>query len=181
MIDFTLGDLDPDDPRPLLLMDVDGVLNAINGSQNRKTYVIETIIGSDGGRYTVRLNRKLPGFLDELTNHFLPVWATMWDDDANVHLSPLLGLPSLPVLPCADNGWKCNGTFRDGLHHKVDVIEASVDERPFAWVDDEIGEADFKWATERLTPSFLVPVDPRMGLQRHHVDRLIAWAEEIGE
>lgn len=179
----SIGPLDmSDDGRPLLLLDVDGVLNAINRSQNHKTYHIEVIQTSDGLRYIVRLNRKLSGWLDELTDHFLPVWATMWDDDANEHLAPLLGLPSLPVLSCAENGWTCL-TKDPGrtLHHKIDVIEVSVGDRPFAWLDDEISEADLEWATERLTPSFLIKVRPDQGLQQHHVDKLIRWAQEIKE
>lgn len=168
-----------DDERPLLLIDVDGVLNAVNTSRNHKLYMIEHVLDSGGNRYLVRLRHELPKWLDELSQHFVLVWATMWDDDANEYIGSLLDLPYLPVIPCEENGWKY---FNDGggdQHHKIQMIEHYVGDRPFAWIDDEIGEPDLKWATERLTPSYLVKIDPRMGLLRHHVDKLIAWAKEI--
>jgi hypothetical protein len=47
--------------------------------------------------------------------------------------------------------------------------------RPIAWVDDVITREAVTWAESRSAPTLLVQTDPRLGLQRHHVDRLLTW------
>ncbi len=167
----------PDDGRSLLLLDVDGVINIFNGSQNTKRYVRHQV-----GPYPIKIRRELSGWLDVLVDHFIPVWCTMWDDAANLDLSPLLDWPSLPYIPCADTRdtvieW--NGVL---LHSKVGPITEHVGDRPFVWIDDEITKNDMAWASVRdseLAPTLLIQTDDRVGLQSFHVDRLIKWADLI--
>lgn len=167
----------PDDGRPLLLIDVDGVLNIFNGSQNRKLYVEHQV-----GPYRIKFRIGMSDWLVELVDHFIPVWCTMWDDSANLDLCPLLDWPSLPYIPCADtrdNAVEWGGNL---LHSKVDPITRHVGDRPFVWIDDEVGKHDFAWATARdrhVAPTQLIKTDDRVGLERHHVNRLIKWAELI--
>jgi hypothetical protein len=140
--------------KPLLCLDVDGVLNVINRSQNRKTY---DIFRSDSG-FWIRFRRELPGWLDRLVDHFDLVWCTMWDHNANTELADRLDLPWLPY------------------------IDKYVQDMPFAWVDDSFVKGDFTWADWRdnnLAPTKLFQIDPRMGLLEHHVNKLVAWAELI--
>jgi hypothetical protein len=153
------------------------VINIWNGSQNAKRYVWHQV-----GPYRIQIRRDLSGWLDELVEHFIPVWCTMWDDEANTELCPLLGWPSLPYIPCRDDQvsvveW--NGVY---LHTKVGSITDHVGDRPFVWIDDEIGKDDFRWASARddqLAPTLLIKTDDRVGLERHQVNRLIKWAALI--
>lgn len=79
------------------------------------------------------------------------VWATTWMSDANDLLAPLLGLPELPVV-----------TWAAG--------------RPFAWVDDELTDADRAWvAANHPAPALLHRVDPRHGLTDADYLELDAW------
>jgi hypothetical protein len=164
--------------KPLLCLDVDGVLNVINRSQNRKTY---DIFRSDSG-FWIRFRRELPGWLDRLVDHFDLVWCTMWDHNANTELADRLDLPWLPYIPC----WDGQDTVAewDGMlvHTKVPCIDKYVQDMPFAWVDDSFVKGDFTWADWRdnnLAPTKLFQIDPRMGLLEHHVNKLVAWAELI--
>jgi len=164
----------PEDPRPWLLLDVDGVLNAINNSQNLKTYDIHHV-----QHFRIRIPKRVPDWLFELTGYFVPTWATMWNDLANDHLVDFLGMPELPVIHCE---YSLAGRL-DGLHDKITCIENQVPgDQPFAWLDDEIKKVDLDWAylrTTRGVPTKLIQVHPGMGLQQHHVNKLITWAKEL--
>src|SRR4051812_11541020 len=90
----------PDDGRPLLLIDVDGVLNAINQSQNAKVYNIFRAGATQSSKgFTIRFQHALNGWLTELAEHYHLVWCTTWDDLANAELAGHLGLSALPVIP----------------------------------------------------------------------------------
>jgi len=176
---MTVGDLPPGDPRPLLLLDVDGVLNPINRSQNAKLYAAHRIETSTG-IFKVRLRHELADWLFELTEYYVPVWCTMWNEQANTFLAPLLELPDLPVIECC---YSRKGFGRaDGCHDKVTFIEEQAGSRPLAWLDDEMTRKDLDWAylrNQRVAPTKFMPVSSPAGLQRFHVDRLMAWGEEV--
>lgn len=181
---LVLTDLPADDGRPLLLIDVDGVLNVISRSQNHKTYDFHLVETGDGFRFRIQFRKELRGWLDRLIDHYVPVWCTMWDDEANTCLAPLLDLPSFPYIPCGDNGREALLTYKPGpqLHHKMPMISERVGTRAFAWLDDEIGDQDLLWAEMRddqVAPTKFMKIDSRMGLLEHHVNKLVRWAELI--
>jgi hypothetical protein len=66
-----------------------------------------------------------------------------------------------------------------GVAEKLWAIADHVGDRPAAWVDDLIDDRAYEWAARRSAPTLLLPIDPEMGLQREHVDRLLAWRAEI--
>ena len=174
----------PDDGRPLLGIDVDGVLNAATNHFKPRVYDLHTVhIGR--ASFTVLFNKRLAGWLEKLTDHFIPVWCTMWDDEANLYLSPLLGLPSLPFIPCGHLHIQDDLTWRgQEVHHKVKCIEPLIGKRAFAWIDDEIDmwPGTRAWADHRadeVAPTRLVRTNEREGLLGHHVSQLIDWAEGI--
>lgn len=83
--------------KPLLLLDVDGVLNPMGRpAPDFRRY--RCTIGDDV--YTVHLNPRHGRRLLELalvTGSEL-VWATTWEHHANDWIAPRIGLPSLPVI-----------------------------------------------------------------------------------
>jgi hypothetical protein len=152
---------------PLLLMDVDGVLNPYpdcpEGYEEFEFFPEDEV--------PVRLAAVHGGWLRELASLFTMVWATAWGQDANRLLSPHFGLPELPVIVLP------TGRF-EGVPEKLPAIDVFAGDRAMAWVDDIITEQALDWASQRAGRTLLVEVDPAVGLTREIVDRLVAWALE---
>ena len=115
-------------------------------------------------------------WLRELAEVYRLCWATTWQESANEHLAPLLGLPELPVVG-VNRYVRQPGDPRVRLFElfsgfKWAPILRYAAGRPFAWIDDVIPPRlvrNSRLRRDRL----LVPVDPHEGLRRRHVDRLL--------
>ncbi|MBL1077277.1 hypothetical protein JK358_23020 [Nocardia sp. 2] len=145
----------PSTLRPLLFLDVDGPLLPFGGP-NAKT--VDPHLGP--------LLRALPCEL---------VWATTWMDEANLHLTPILGLPTLPVMQWPDtpddgiDAWF-------GLHWKTRALVDRAAGGAFVWVDDEIRDSDREWvAANHGGRALLHRVDPRIGLRVADFEVIRAW------
>jgi hypothetical protein len=98
------------------------------------------------------------------------VWATTWMDEANEVLSPRLGLPSLPVVEFSDEDPPT------GVHWKTPALVRWAAGRPFAWLDDEIFDADRRWiADHHPAPALAHRVDPRSGLTAADFNAIRHW------
>ena len=153
--------------RPLLLLDVDGVLNPY--PECPEGYSEYEFFPDDDE--PVRLAQVHGDWLRELDSYFTMVWATGWGADANRLLCPFYGLPELPMIPLPQ------GKYEPSV--KVKRIEDYVGKRATAWVDDVVTEEFRRWVVDRPYPTLLVEVDHEVGLTRDAVDQLIAWAEAI--
>jgi hypothetical protein len=175
-------DQTPDD-KPLLLLDVDGVINVFNHNHNSRLYLRHTA-HTNQGSFRLKIRTDLKDHLAKLAEHYHLVWCTMWDEEANEHIGPLVGLPSLPYLPVS--GHQKGVVYAENnrqLHRKVPSIVARVDDRRFAWVDDELSLADHAWADRRslAVPTHVEKTDERQGLIDHQVKRLVVWAQSLKE
>ena len=113
------------DQKPLLLVDVDGVLNPYAADCCPDGYQEYNFFP---GEEPVRLCPIHGRWLRELANRFDLVWATGWGDAAHRHISPVLGLPQFPAI-----------VFPSGRFHpaqKVPAIDAYAGDRALAWIDD---------------------------------------------
>jgi hypothetical protein len=153
--------------RPLLLLDVDGVLNPFGG----ECPVDFTEHDLFPGEEPIRVNPVHGSWIAELAREFDVTWATGWNDDANGFLAPLLGIPIFPVLamPAAP--------FQPGA--KVPVIAGFVQRRPVAWIDDAHTVEARDWSSARAEPTLLIPVSPAIGLTRRAVELALAWARNL--
>jgi len=166
----------PSDPspvrRPLLLVDVDGVISLFgfdwsDPPAGRPTFV-------DGLPHWI--SDTAGPLLRRLGSVFEPVWCTGWEDRAPEHLPRLLGLqggayPHIVFGP---------GPAAEGRHWKLEAIEAYAEpERPVAWIDDAFDDTCDAWAGSRAGPTLLVRTDPAVGLTESHVDLLTAWAAAL--
>ncbi|MEU9133928.1 HAD domain-containing protein [Kitasatospora sp. NPDC048540] len=158
-------------PDPLLFLDVDGVLNPAHPDPDDH-FDRHQLLG-----YTVLLSQRHGEWLRELAGHYRLVWATTWEEQANLHIAPRLGLPELPVVrftgyvPQPDDPEVPLLDLFSG--RKWAPIVRYADGRPFAWIDDIIPGSLRRRALPRRDRT-LLRVDPGQGLQRRHVDRLLA-------
>ncbi|MEV6103385.1 HAD domain-containing protein [Streptomyces sp. NPDC051940] len=167
--------------RPLLLLDVDGPLNPYAAQPERRpagytTHRFTAPLGHGGARplrvwLSPAHGPRLLGLPYEL------VWATTWMHGANTHIAPVLGLPELPVIEWPE----LFAVEPDGVHWKAPHILRWAAGRAFAWVDDEITDADERFfAAHHPGPALLHHVDPRRGLRDEDFAALAAWADENG-
>ncbi|WP_457029967.1 HAD domain-containing protein [Kitasatospora sp. P5_F3] len=157
-------------PKPLLFLDVDGVLNPVCPHPDAG-FDSHTLLG-----YAVLLSARHAAWLRELAEAYELCWATTWEEHANIHIAPALGLPRLPVV-------RFSGYVPQPDDPKIPVLDLIAahkwapllryaDGRPFAWVDDVIPGSLLRRSLLRRD-RLLLPVDPGQGLQRQHVDRLL--------
>ena len=153
---------------PVLLIDVDGVLNPYPDCPDGFT---EHAFFPDDDE-PVRLAAAHGDWLRELAPQFAIAWASSWEADANVYLCPYFGLPELPFVVFPPSPFPPSA--------KVPAVDAFVGQRAVAWVDDIVTAEARVWARERDAPTLLVEVDPAVGLTRDAVDDLLAWRRRLG-
>lgn len=161
-----------DDLKPLLMLDIDGVISLFGFS----------LADPPPGRFHSiegvphYLSAAVAPQLTRLTGCFELVWASGWEERANDHLPHLLGLPGpLPFLSFDRVSAPSPGSSMRA-HWKLEAVDAYATGRPLAWVDDAFDESCESWAFAREQPTMLVATKPAVGLIGDDVDRLIAWA-----
>ncbi|WP_329002674.1 HAD domain-containing protein [Kribbella sp. NBC_00709] len=153
--------------RPLLLLDFDGPLNPHRADGIPDGYERHEI--TEGTKtWRLLLNQQHGVELRALADTFDLVWASSWEHGANRLLAPLLGLPDLPTILWPDRRPVRRGSW------KAPYVADWVGDRPFAWVDDEVGAAE---RTRFPHDHQLIhPVDARTGLTAADFAVLREWA-----
>jgi hypothetical protein len=157
---------------PLVLLDVDGVLNPLRRSPGYQRYRATP----NGITYRLLLNPRhgplLTG-LAEATGTEL-VWASYWTDAANEWIGPRVGLPRLRAIPIPPRdprftygGWKARH------------VAEWIGERPFVWLEDEPDVPDALADGPPLGPHLIVSIDPEEGLTGKHVEEARDWLEQL--
>lgn len=163
----------PADPaKPLLLIDVDGVISLWGFAPERRppgTFAsVEGVVhflSVEAGRHLL-----------DLVSDFFPVWCTGWEERANENLPGALGLGPWPYL-AFDRHVEAGATTPG--HWKLGAIDAYADGRPLAWIDDAFNDACHAWAAERGAPTLLVETLPQEGLVAAQAEALRAWARSL--
>lgn len=155
--------------RPLLFLDVDGPLLPFgDGPQCEPS-------GTAEDAHLTRLDPRVGPCLAALPCEL--VWATPWEEEANIDLAPRLGLPPLPVVhwPEPSDAQEREDQWF-GLNWKTRTLAAWADGRPFIWVDDEITDADRDWvSTHPPAPALLHHVESSCGLTDEDFAVLDQW------
>jgi len=157
--------------RPLLLIDVDGVVSLFGFTHLPPAGLMPTAV--DGVPHL--LSPHAGSLLLRLSTRFECVWCTGWEERAEEHLPRLLGLPG---------GWP-HLTFGPSepappRHWKLAAIEShSGPHRPLAWIDDAFDPTCDAWVARRPGPTLLVRTEPASGLRSEHVRRLEEWAQRL--
>ena len=157
--------------RPLLLVDVDGVVSLFGFPGPPPAGLIPAAV--DGIPHF--LSAHSGPLLTRLSATFECAWCTGWEERAEEHLPRLLGLPG---------GWP-HLTFlkldkAPVRHWKLDAVESwAGPDRPVAWIDDAFDPSCEAWAARRTGPTLLIRTEPASGLQEAHVTRLESWARAL--
>jgi HAD domain in Swiss Army Knife RNA repair proteins len=161
----------PDSGKPLLLVDVDGVISLFGFDPDALPEGEWLHVDGILHLCSARAAEHLPGLGDQ----FELVWCTGWEEKANDYLPQWLGLPAdLPFLQFERNPGKARA------HWKLQAIDDFAGhQRPLAWIDDALDEACREWAAARTGPTLLVQTDPSTGLDEPHAAELRAWAAAL--
>lgn len=178
----TADDLAVYQARPVVAIDVDGVLNPDHPPAARRLGYQPHHYDGPGpdGQHThgeVWLHPDHGAWLRELTRHADLVWCTSWGTPAATWVAPRLGLPTdLPVINAEQGG------VRFGRQLKLATLYRTIGERPVAILDDQFGCRDPIEAAERTacgTATLLVPINSTTGLQREHIDQILRWLDQM--
>jgi hypothetical protein len=187
---------------PLLLLDVDGVLNALGRPLPGDWPDFQVGTATAAGRdyviaWSPEVVARLVGW--HASGRAEVQWLTTWGHDANRSLRHLLGMPELVVAGTFDHsdagpsGEPDPGTgalaavtpaARDeltGRWWKFDVVRRIVREQPdrrLVWIDDDLaGEDDLRrWARQNADCLPLAP-PPRSGLRPDDLLLVEAWLD----
>ncbi len=191
----------PAEDRPLLLVDIDGVVSLFGFAPHA---------APEGAWHWID---GIPHFLSAtaaphllvLADVYELVWCSGWEERANEYLPTLLGLPrALPFLRFgndlgqagAGDGPGDAGYAEDGQgnashgpdggaarktrgHWKLAAIDAHVGARAVAWIDDCLDARCHAWAVGREAPTLLVQTDAAVGIAAEHEHALLRWAASI--
>lgn len=170
---------------PLILVDIDGVLNAF-ASRGRREHERTTV----AGRYRVVLDTRHPGWFDVLADHAELWWATMWQAQAGPVFGVVAGLGhDWPYLDF-DGAYEPGGSpFIQRTGEGVGgykwprILEMGATNRPLVWIDDDMDDAHLEWAAARDAsgvPTLFVRPDPAEGFTFEHFLRVLAFSRSHG-
>lgn len=153
--------------KPLWLVDVDGVLNAVcmtcGPGQRRER------LNGYGITWTPAVTDRILGLHTEGLVELR--WLTTWAELANEHIGPAFGWPSLEVVAgpydmstSAAEWWK--------LGH----VQALAGDRRIVWTDDDI-HYDPETCDWLKTQPNILPISPNttVGLTNDHIDKIEGW------
>jgi len=189
----------PDADRPIIAVDVDGVLNRFDDYQpvtdgNRSWWRrapradgwTDVLAGADsraGGGIWVRVNPQHgPALvaLAEATGAEL-VWCTMWEEDAKYDIAPIVGLPDMPYVPVspARRAFLMGSSRRPTIgEQKALALALYARGRPVIWFDDELDAAD-ALADFYDGDQLVVTVNPAKGLTRENFAAAHLWLDAL--
>jgi hypothetical protein len=175
--------------RPLWLLDVDGVLNAVGPPlDDDDDWSTGTAIANER-RWPIRWSRSVVAEIRRLheTGIVELAWLTTWGEEANDSLRELLDLPELAVagtrprpgeLPAeplpsaagthADATGAAAADHETGRWWKLDVVRAQIASEPkrrLVWTDDDlVWEPEVVRGLRAFADCLLIAPDPAVGL-----------------
>ena len=166
--------------KPLLLVDVDGVLNAVVApplSVRRDSVPSSGLFEAEftARNFPIRVPIGTRERIGTLQTMFGCVWATTWEHNAAEHLSPVLGFGvDWPVIRFHDD-------FPDAGTWKLPAVQrfANAPEyqsRPLAWIDDDLQPDALEWAAHRTrsgVPTLMVRPNAYEGFTSRQFQRLL--------
>lgn len=164
-----------DSTKPIWLLDIDGVLNALTDRDTLEhphwtDLVKKPVRTSFDVEYDLVMSTTVVNFVKDQAAAGTDIqWATTWQSDANMFVAPAFGLPVLPV------GAEALGM--SDYHYKERAALAAIDAgRPLIWTDDDAIRRVVRMEIEESdVPHLLIEPDPRLGLTPAHLDAIAAF------
>ncbi|WP_067469786.1 HAD domain-containing protein [Actinomadura macra] len=157
---------------PLVLLDVDGVLNPFE--RPHRGYRRHRC-SPNGITFNLWLDPAHgPSLLElaESTGAEL-AWASYWCHNANEWIAPRIGLPELPFVPIPQfpgiEAGRSLGSW------KARHVAAWAEGRPFVWFEDEPDATDCIAGEPEVADHLLVKIDPLIGLTGRHLELAASW------
>lgn len=148
--------------KPILFLDVDGVLNVFSRDMKQREVLLK-----EPGSYEHRLypTKFTQPFMRWAWDTFDVQWCTAWRLDAN-RIAKWAGLPERPDATICRSGklmdWKLEGV-QNFLQGRTPLC---------IWIEDGIGEEAESWTEKQ--PNFLyIHTNPKHGVRRKHVFALM--------
>ena len=163
-----MGDLGDGFDKPLLFVDIDGVISLFGFPPARPPAGTWTSV--DGVPHL--LSAAASGHLLALARSFELVWCSGWEEKADEHLVKALALPVRPPFLTFHRS-------QANVHWKLGAVERHAGGRPLAWIDDAFDDSCHAWAAARRAPTLLVATEPAFGLGDAHVARLESFARTL--
>jgi Swiss Army Knife RNA repair-like protein len=163
-------------PTPLILVDVDGVLNPARADAGgyRRHWVFP-----HGLAHRLLLNPSHGQMLTELAEAAGAelVWASYWQNQANTWIAPRVGLPSLRFVPIPAP-WRPRARSSLG-QWKARHVAAWIGQTPFVWLEDDPGVPRQLAQQPGLERHLVVAIDPAIGLTHHHIAQARKWLDDL--
>lgn len=134
-----------DDSRPVLLLDVDGVINAISNNPDRTLWPDELwrrhqVTDLEGNTWPILAGQPVLDYLSAVHEQGLAEvrWHTTWRANAKLRLAPVLGLPDWPVAESPT--WLLTQRDQAGRWWKTATARrvVQIEGRRLIWLDDAI-------------------------------------------
>jgi hypothetical protein len=161
---------------PLILVDVDGVLNPNKPDvgRYRRHWVFP-----NGVAHRLWLDPGHGGMLGELAEAAGAelVWATYWRNRANTWIAPRTGLPTLRFVPIPRR-WRSRARSSLGQWKALHVA-SWVGQTPFVWFEDDPSVPSCLAEQPGLGRHLTVTVDPAIGLTRDDIEQARNWLDDL--
>lgn len=119
--------------KPRLLLDVDGVLNAVPFDSRSRRNPWPDYQRSRVNGFTIWWSPSMVARLVALSERVEVLWLTTWEDLAPLHIAPALGLPAWDLAGRDPNVHEVTGWWKFDVAR--DLYERDL--RPFIWIDDD--------------------------------------------
>lgn len=187
---FDPAALESEDARPLVLLDVDGVLipSPYREAQHEGETTIHMapiganqpvqLVDASGSRtlreqmggMTACFAAGIADMLKDIDQRARMVWATSWEQMAHDELAPVLG---------CGHDWPYMVMRGSHQSSKWPLVQQVPDHVALVWIDDSaIPPSANRWAAQRSGPTLLIRPDPATGLSITQQKRVIAFIEE---
>lgn len=187
------------DLKPLMLLDIDGVLNIYRawipmgtytddeGRQRTRYRAPASLVRGKALQYDLLLHPEHPRWIAELEERFDVRWGSMWQDKA-WHFGEAAGYGVGWDWVDFDALYEFTGKFSQmrgaGVGpYKDSGIRKTLGDRPGVWVDDDMTPSQKAWAADRDAagiPTLFIQPNPKHGLTAVHMDRIRAFADRLG-
>lgn len=161
---------------PVVLLDVDGVLNAVT-RDNPSTFPDETWSVDICRGFAIRWSTVVRDFILELHELAEVRWHTTWQNEAKL-ISDALGLPMFPVADAPEIfAYKSLGWWKMGAALRV----VNEEGRDLIWLDDDLSRREretFSQNRER-GQAFLVRPNTLTGLNQANIDGIRGFLSRV--